>query len=160
MKDKNEIKNEKIDQGNDVVVCDCNGCESYDSALFQPFWDEFFWDRPFRRELSSLQNCMRTDIEETEGGYLFKIEAPGLQRKDLNIGFERGYLTVAVNKIGANKTGQNKYLRRERVISACSRSFYVGDIDQNQINASLQDGILTISVPKEVKALRHQIEVK
>ena len=131
----------------------------YDTGLFHPLWDEFFFDRPFRKEMNNLQNMMRTDIEETDNGYEFKIEVPGFERSDLNISFENGYLTVAANKTN-NTQGRGKFLRRERVASACSRSFYVGEIDESKINAGLQHGVLTISIPKENKPARHQIEIK
>ena len=129
----------------------------YGADLFHPFWDELFFDRPFRKEMNQLQSMMRTDIEETENGYEFKIEVPGFERGDLNINFENGYLTVSGNKTA--KQG-GKYLRRERVASSCSRSFYVGEIDESKINASLNHGVLTILIPKENKPARHQIEIK
>ena len=133
----------------------------YGAGLFHPLWDEFFWDRPFRKEMNNLQNVMRTDIEETESGYEFKIEVPGFERSDLNIGFENGYLTIAANKTNNNaQGGRGKFLRRERVASACSRSFYVGEIDESQINAALNHGVLTITVPKENKPTRRHIEIK
>lgn len=130
----------------------------YGAGLFHPLWDEFFFDRPFRKEMNNLQNMMRTDIEETDNGYEFKIEVPGFERGDLNISFENGYLTVAANK--TNAQGHGKFLRRERVSSSCTRSFYVGEIDEKQVNAALNHGVLTISIPKENKPTRHQIEIK
>lgn len=129
----------------------------YDNGLFHPLWDEFFFDRPFRKEMNQLQNMMRTDIEETENGYEFKIEVPGFERSDLNISFENGYLNVSGNKVA--KEG-GKFLRRERVSSSCSRSFYVGEIDESKIDASLNHGVLTITIPKENKTARHQITIK
>ncbi|MBS7401396.1 MAG: Hsp20/alpha crystallin family protein [Eubacteriales bacterium] len=129
----------------------------YDTGLFHPLWDELFFDRPFRKEMNQLQNMMRTDIEETDNGYEFKIEVPGFERSDLGINFENGYLTVTGNKVA--KQG-GKFLRRERVTSSCSRSFYVGEIDESKINASLNHGVLTILIPKENKPVRHQIEIK
>ena len=131
----------------------------YGAGLFHPLWDEFLWDRPFRKEMNNLQNLMRTDIEETENGYEFKIEVPGFERSDLNIGFENGYLTIAANKT-ASTQGRGKFLRRERVASACSRSFYVGEIDESKITAALNHGVLTIAVPKENKPARRHIEIK
>ena len=131
----------------------------YGAGLFHPLWDEFFFDRPFRKEMNNLQNMMRTDIEETDNGYEFKIEVPGFERSDLNISFENGYLTVAANKTN-NAQGRGKFLRRERVASSCTRSFYVGEIDEKQVNAALNHGVLTISIPKENKPTRHQIEIK
>ena len=130
----------------------------YDAGLFHPLWDELFFDRPFRKEMNNLQNMMRTDIEETENGYEFKIEVPGFERGDLSINFENGYLTVSANK--TTNAGHGKFLRRERVTSSCSRSFYVGEIDEKQVNAALNHGVLTISIPKENKPARHKIEIK
>ena len=163
MKNKEEIEN-KIDK---EIESESQNDErrvelytGYGNDLYHSFWDDLFFDRPLRRDWGSLQNLMRTDIEETANGYEFKIEIPGVERKDISISFENGYLAVGVNKVGNSVTGQNKYLRRERVASTCSRSFYVGDIDKGQISATLGDGILTIIVPKEIKSQRYQIEIK
>ena len=97
-------------------------------------------------------------VLKTDNGYEFKIEVPGFERGDLNISFENGYLTVAANKTA--NAGHGKFLRRERVSSSCTRSFYVGEIDEKQVNAALNHGVLTISIPKENKPTRHQIEIK
>ena len=163
MKNKEEIENkieQEIENKSQNDERQVEVCTGYGNDLYHSFWDDLFFDRPLRRELGNLQNLMRTDIEETTKGYEFKIEVPGFERKDINIGFENGYLSVVVNKTGNGVVGQNKYLRRERVTSACSRSFYVGDIDQTQISATLSDGILTVTVPKEIKRQRHLIEIK
>ena len=159
MNDK-QVEEQKTKKSNQSPEREVSLYSDYDMGVIHSFWDNYFWDRPFQKEMSSLQNVMRTDIEETAKGYEFKVEVPGFERKDINISFENGYLTVAVNKsVNANQ-GQNRYLRRERVVNACSRSFYVGDIDQTQISASLQDGILIVTVPKEIKTQRHQVEIK
>ena len=156
LENENENKIERKNQNNKEVSV----CSDYEGNWLHSFWDDLFFDRPLRRDWGSLQNLMRTDIEETANGYEFKIEIPGVERKDINISFENGYLAVGVNKVGNSVTGQSKYLRRERVASACSRSFYVGDIDQTQISATLSDGVLTVVVPKEIKSQRYQIEIK
>jgi len=156
MKDKNEIETIKKEKNQNQEM-EVDIYADYDTGLLRPFWDDFFWERPFRKDLANL---MRTDIEETENGYKFIVEVPGFERNDLNIGFESGYLTIAVNKTGNVKQNTNRYLRRERVVGASSRSFYVGDIDQTQITASLEKGILIVFVPKEIKSSRHQVEIK
>lgn len=150
--EKMKNHNDKKDRGVALYDDDCG------MGLFHPLWDEFFFDRPFRKEMNNLQNMMRTDIEETDNGYEFKIEVPGFERSDLNISFENGYLTVAANKTENQNRG--KLLRHERVASSCTRSFYVGKIDESQINAALNHGVLTISIPKENKPERKHIEIK
>ena len=155
MKKEEEKMRNQHEKGNRAVSL----YHDFGAGLFHPLWDEFFFDRPFRKEMNQLQNMMRTDIEETDNGYEFKIEVPGFERNDLNINFENGYLTVAANKTD-NVSGRGKFLRRERVASACSRSFYVGEIDESKINAALNHGVLTISIPKEKQPARHKIEIK
>ena len=43
-----------------------------------------------------------------------------------------------------------KYIRRERFMGSCSRSYYVGeDVSKNDIKAKFTDGVLKVSVPKK-----------
>ena len=49
------------------------------------------------------------------------------------------------------KDQQGRYIRQERYAGACSRSFYVGDIQPDQVSAKYEDGILKISLPKQEK---------
>ena len=46
------------------------------------------------------------------------------------------------------KDEKKKYLRRERVYGKYSRSFYLGDVDEENIEASYNNGTLHIAVPK------------
>ena len=64
-----------------------------------------------------------------------------------------GYLTVSAAK-GLDKDEEDRkgrYIRQERYAGACSRSFYVGDVEPDQVTAKYEDGILRISMPKEAK---------
>ena len=63
-----------------------------------------------------------------------------------------GYLTItASTKTNDDqKDDSGKYIRRERYYGTCSRSFYVGDdIEQEDIKAKFEDGILKVAVPKK-----------
>ena len=66
---------------------------------------------------------------------------------------QNGYLTIQASK-GLDKDQkdqQGRYIRQERYAGACSRSFYVGDIQPDQVSAKYEDGILKISQPKQEK---------
>ena len=67
---------------------------------------------------------------------------------------EDGYMTISAAK-GLDKdesAKDGKYIRQERYAGACSRSFYVGETARPEdIAAKYEDGILRVSVPKEVK---------
>ena len=95
---------------------------------------------------------MRTDVKENENGYELHIDLPGYKKEDVQAQLKEGYLTITA----ASKTNEDqkdeagKFIRRERYYGSCSRSFYVGeDIEQEDIKAKFEDGILKISVPKK-----------
>ena len=65
-----------------------------------------------------------------------------------------GYLTISAAK-GLDKDQEDKkgkYIRQERYAGACSRSFFVGEgIEPQDVSAKFEDGILRVSLPKQVK---------
>ncbi len=108
--------------------------------LDDPFTNFF---RPFYVEESA--GIMNTDISETENSYILEIEMAGFDKKNIGLKFENGYLTVSAKNDGVQK---DKYIRKERSCS-CSRSYYLGDVNQKAIKAKYENGILTVDVPKE-----------
>ena len=135
-----------------------------DFDLFDNLIDDFFDMQFNRHEFRQLEKAMKTDIKEHEKSYELEIEMPGFNKKDIHLSLNNGYLTVSASKHENNdeKNSKGEYIRRERRYGSCSRSFYVGDIKEEEINASLNDGILSISLPKEVKEepKKKYIEIK
>ena len=95
---------------------------------------------------------MKTDIRETDEGYELDIDLPGFKKDEIQAELKNGYLTVSAAK-GLDKDEQNKkgeYIRRERYTGSMSRSFYVGEhLNEEDIKAKYEDGILKLSVPKK-----------
>ena len=109
---------------------------------------EMFAD-PFFTEHES--KIMKTDIKEKTDEYLIGIELPGYQKENIKIDVEDGYLTVhaEINSDNEEKE-EGKFVRRERYVGSCSRSFYVGnEVKSEDIKASFKNGILKIEVPKK-----------
>ena len=62
-----------------------------------------------------------------------------------------GYLSIRAAK-GLDKEEKDKkgtYIRQERYTGACSRSFYVGDVEPEEVSAKYEDGILKLTLPKK-----------
>ena len=116
--------------------------------LFDTFFDDF--KRPARSNTNI--NVMRTDIKETDAGFELDIDLPGYKKEDVQAELKDGYLTISAktNTTREEKDENGKYIRKERYSGSCSRSFYVGEqLEQEDIKAGFEDGILKVMVPKK-----------
>ena len=123
--------------------------------LFDAFFDDCF-ERNFSNQRNPLygkhaQNLMRTDVRETDTSYELDIDLPGFQKDEVKVDLDHGYLTISAAKSvdRDKKDRQGRYIRQERYAGQCSRSFYVGDLKPEQIQAKYEDGILRLTLPKE-----------
>ncbi|WP_294562847.1 Hsp20/alpha crystallin family protein [uncultured Traorella sp.] len=109
-------------------------------------FDDLFYD-PF---MSRSSNNMRTDIIEKENEYELSMELPGFNKEDIRMELKDGYLMISANKNTDNEVKDDKghVIRRERYQGNCSRSFYVGDVKEEDIKASFTNGELKVSLPK------------
>ncbi len=109
---------------------------------------EMFSD-PFFTEGES--KVMRTDIKEKKDKYLIDIDLPGYEKENIKLEVEDGYLLVhATMNSDKEEKEEGKYVRKERYVGSCSRSFYVGDdVKSEDIKASFKNGTLKIEVPKK-----------
>ena len=100
-------------------------------------------DSPVLKE----REFMKTDIREGKKEYIMEIDLPGLTKNDITINYENSYLTIKATKNIEIET--DHYVRRERFYGEVRRSFYIGEKKESDIKANYQNGILTISFPKE-----------
>ncbi len=130
---------------------DGNGLDFFDEA-FNSFFKPMFYDDKL--------DAMRTDIKETDNGYVMDVEIPGFDKKDVNLSLKDGYLTIAAEKNTTEENKKENYVRRERSTSL-SRSYYVGDVSKEDVKAKYENGVLTIEIPKEQtkRELTHNIEI-
>ena len=130
----------------------------FGESLFDDFFDDDFMRFPVWGGRNPLygkhaKNLMKTDVRETENTYEVDIDLPGFKKDEIDVDLKDGYLTISASK-GLDKDQKDKegkYIRQERYAGAMSRSFYVGDIQPEQISAKYEDGILKISLPKQEK---------
>ena len=127
--------------------------------LFDEFFDDDFPMIPMRSIRNPLygknaKNLMKTDVRETDNTYELDIDLPGFKMDEVQLDLNDGYLTISAAK-GLDKDQEDKkgkYIRQERYAGACSRSFFVGEgIEPRDVSAKFEDGILRVSLPKQVK---------
>jgi HSP20 family molecular chaperone IbpA len=100
----------------------------------------------------AANGLMKTDVREHEGNYKLDIDLPGFKKDEITLTLDNGYLVVGAAKVvnEDEKDSQGKLLRQERFSGAMQRSFYVGDgIDENDVKAKFEDGVLSLTFPKE-----------
>ena len=127
--------------------------------LFDELFDDDFPMIPMRSIRNPLygknaKNLMKTDVRETDNTYELDVDLPGFKKDEVQLDLKDGYLTISAAK-GLDKDQEDKkgkYIRQERYAGACSRSFFVGEeIEPRDVSAKFEDGILRVSLPKQVK---------
>ena len=94
-------------------------------------------------------NVGSVNISESEKNYNIEVSVPGYKKEDINIDLEDDLITISgsVNR-ETNETNE-KYSRREFSKSSFKRSFILPEDVTEEMNAKLNDGILTIELNKK-----------
>ncbi|HHW99968.1 MAG TPA: Hsp20/alpha crystallin family protein [Acholeplasmataceae bacterium] len=121
--------------------------------FFKDFFDEFndkFFDDFFSLARPS-QGRLCADLVESDKEYSLTIEIPGLEKEDIKISYENNYLTISAEKkakIDESDEKQN-YVHKEIYYGSYHRSFFLEDVDSENIKASYKNGILVVKLPKK-----------
>jgi len=125
---------------------------------------KFYLDDIFDDFISSRkEQYMKCDIYEKGGNYHIEMDIPGFKKDEISVETKDGYLTItAEKKDEVNEDDKEKnYIRRERTYGKYQRSFYLGDLDEENIDASFENGMLKIEVPKKEEVdSKKVIEIK
>lgn len=109
---------------------------------------KFYIDDVIDSLLDSEKSEMKCDIYEKENNYIVEMDLPGYKKEDIKMECNKGNLIITCEKKKEDIDETKKYIRRERSYGKYSRSFYLGDIDQENINATFENGTLTVTIPK------------
>ena len=117
---------------------------------FQNMLDDFFTEGwPLRRNLAG--DTFKIDVQDQDKEYIVEAELPGVQKNEVNVALEDGKLRITVNKEEKGEEKNKNYIHRERRYSSMQRNILLADADSDGIRAKLDNGVLTITVPKKVK---------
>lgn len=93
------------------------------------------------------------NIIESKEGFKLEVAAPGLAKEDFTIKLDQNKLTISSNKESKEEQKEERYVRREFASYSFSRSFSLPQtVDQDKIEASHANGILTINIPRKEEA--------
>jgi len=133
-------------------------------SMFEPlnlFSELENWGGIFSSAVPESKNSTPMDVVEDETSYCVTADVPGFERKNIKISLDDNILTIEGEKTEEKK--EKNYIRKERYNSKFAKTIMLyDDIDYDEINAELKNGILTLTLPKkeETKKKITKIEVK
>lgn len=126
-------------------------------ALF----DSFFPVRTNGDSEDSTTWAPRVDLAETENAYLVHVDLPGLNKDDLEINFHEGVLSISGERNAETQDENTKYVRVERSYGRFYRAFTLPQmVKADEIEASFENGVLNITVPKAEEVKPRRIDIR
>ncbi|MGY4688280.1 Hsp20/alpha crystallin family protein [Salibacterium sp. K-3] len=118
-------------------------------GLFDKDTTTDLFERPFGLQYPKV------DVKDEGDHYLVEAELPGFSKEDVSVEYKNGYITLEGRKEESSETNDENqnYIRKERSYGSFQRSFYVGDVNEEEINGQFHDGLLTLHVPKTKDSL-------
>lgn len=110
-------------------------------------------DRFFQDDIMNTpQFRPAVNIRETDNAFQLELLAPGLQKSDIQVQIDQHLLTVSFEKKQENEEKKEHFIRREFSTKSFKRTFTLNEkIDTENIQATYEQGILLITLPKTVQ---------
>lgn len=125
---------------------------NYDRSFIRPFemLDEIFSALPIDTlaNVSVNAGAFKMNVEDAGNGYLVTAELPGVTREQIDVELNEGNLTITIDKQESEEEQGKNYLLKETSSWTATRSVYLKDASIAGLSAKLENGILTINVPK------------
>lgn len=99
------------------------------------------------------------DLTETDDAFVADIELPGVKKDDIDVEMSDRELVVTA-EIKEKGTAGRLHRRMRRTGRFEHRVLLPGEVNPEQVSATLSDGVLTVTIPKAEKARPHHVEVK
>jgi HSP20 family protein len=96
----------------------------------------------------------RIDVQDNKDEYVVEAELPGIDKDSINLSYENSNIIINVYNNKEVKEEDKNYIKKERNFKAMTRALYLPNVVEDKISAKLDNGILTIHLPKDKKATK------
>ena len=109
-----------------------------------------FFDDTFDQVLGEAGN-FKTDIIEDDKEYTVQAELPGMDKENIELDYHDNILSISGKQESETneEDKERNYIRRERSSRSFSRQFLIRDVDEDNISARFNNGILEVKLPKK-----------
>lgn len=141
----------------------------FEPRLFDPILSDPFdsmirrFMAPMRTEMEGSALDMRVDVTEVDGHYKVQADLPGVKKDDINVRIDGNIVQIdaEVKQLKDVKETEGKMLRSERYHGILSRAFSVAqDVDESRATAKLDDGVLTLDLPKKASTAAKRLAIQ
>ena len=132
-------------------------------AAMQSAMDRLFEETWRGARPSIAGNALALDVHETDQAYVVHTSLPGVEADKINISFQDDVLTISgeVEQAKTNEDQNTRVLLSERSYGKFSRSIRLAQaIDADKVEATYENGVLTLTLPKAPEAQPRLIPVK
>lgn len=119
----------------------------------EDFFDkmESFFNEQFKDYPQVFKGDLKVDLKETEDQYVVDAELPGVRKEDIEVTYKDNYLSITAEREEVVDEKKENYIRKERSYGKIQRSIYADDIDEANIKAKFENGVLKLTIPKKTK---------
>jgi len=129
--------------------------------LFERFFNAPMW--PFTPGKNAVEGLWEPplDFSETSKEYVVRLEVPGVTRDDLEVGLEGNLLTLSGRRELNKREKGEDFLWEERAEGRFVRTLRLpGPVENAKVDASYDNGVLTVRLPKAERDQKSRIVVK
>lgn len=119
------------------------------SPALRSFFENFWGNDLLEDDFLKRTKMPAVNVKDNEKNYEIEVAAPGMKKEDFSITVDNRILTISAGVKEEREVKEDKYSRREFVSGSFSRSFTLPEnVDENNIQANYENGILKVVVPK------------
>ena len=123
--------------------------------------DRLFDDTFGRAATNSTRWTPAVDVREEKDAFVFQLELPGVSPEAVEVTADGGVLSVSGEKKSEEQRDEDRWHIIERVSGSFRRTFQLPqNVAEEKIDASFEDGVLTVRVPKAEQPKPKKIEVR
>ena len=100
------------------------------------------------------------EMKETNESFVLTADLPGVKEEDVQVDLTADRISVSGKREAENRQEGERYYTYERTYGSFNRSFTLpSEVDGNAVQASLDNGVLTLTLPKRPEMQPKRIEI-
>ncbi|MBT2620120.1 Hsp20/alpha crystallin family protein [Chryseobacterium sp. ISL-6] len=123
-------------------------------SLFDDFFNRELFNWGNNNYSSTSTTVPSVNIRENGDAYEVQVAAPGMEKNDFEVMLDGNLLTISSSKQNSSEMQDDSFTRREFSYLSFQRSFELPKdvVDQDNINAKYENGLLLLTIPKKEEA--------